>query len=130
MAIDHLELVHNGKVVESLRLTGDRRSLDAAGSVQLNRGGWILLRAWNEGSDPVVLDIYPYATTSPIYIESPDAKSPHGPPGAAQDAAYFVAWLDRTLADVQAREDFNNDRERNATLDYLSAARSRYLELE
>ena len=125
VAIDHLELVHNGNVVESLRLKGDRRSLDAAGTVQLNRGGWVLLRAWNERADPVVLDIYPYATTSPIYIESPDR-----PPAAAQDAAYFVEWLDRTLADVQAREDFNNDRERNATLDYVTDARNRYVELE
>ena len=36
-----LELVHNGKVVESFALQGDRRKLDASGSVRLDRGGWV-----------------------------------------------------------------------------------------
>ena len=26
-----------------------------------------MLRAWNEHADPRVQDIYPYATTSPVY---------------------------------------------------------------
>ena len=33
------------------------------------RSGWILLRAWNEDADPLVFDLYPYATTSPIYVD-------------------------------------------------------------
>lgn len=121
VAVEHLELVHNGKVVKSFALKGDRRTLDASGELQLDRGGWLLLRAWNEGADPQVLDLYPYATTSPVYVDIPGGRPP-----ARDDAAYFAAWLDRVIADAEARTDFRNDRERKSTLDYLRAARDRF----
>ena len=47
-----------------------------------------MLRAFNDAPHPWVLDLYPYATTSPIYIDAPA-------PPAPEDAAYFVAWMDR-----------------------------------
>ena len=93
VAVDHLELVHNGKVVKSFPLKGERRALDAQGDLQLDAGGWLLLRAWNDGADPEVLDIYPYATTSPIYLELPG-----GVPTAREDAAYFASWMQRVLS--------------------------------
>ncbi len=84
--------------------------------------GWILLRAWNDHADPLVLDIYPYATTSPVYVEG------FGPrPDARNDAAYFVTWLDRTIDEARARsDDYNDDREKQSTLDYLARAREAY----
>ena len=125
VAVDHLELVYNGKVVKTFRLSGERHSLDAEGELALPRGGWLLLRAWNDHADPLVLDLYPYATTSPIYLERPGA-----PQGAAEDAAYFVAWMDRAIATTADNADFNNDQECGATLDYLEQARARFLALE
>jgi hypothetical protein len=121
VAVDHLELVQNGKVVKAFELTGDRRHFDAAGDLQIDQAGWIVLRAWNDGSDPQVLDIYPYATTSPIYLDLPGgmARDP-------QDAAYFVTWLDRTVADASARSDYRNAHERELVLDYLRTARDRF----
>ena len=65
VAVDHLELVQNGKMVKAFKLTGDRRRFDAEGELLVDVGGWVLLRAWNDGSNPGVLDLYPYATTSP-----------------------------------------------------------------
>jgi hypothetical protein len=124
VAVDHLELVSNGKVVKSFALTGDRRSLDAAGELPVDAGGWLLLRAWNDGADPEVLDIYPYATTSPIYLELPG-----GAPPAPQDAAYFAAWMGRVIEATERRNDFNNAREREAVMDYLRKARDHYLRL-
>jgi len=124
VAVDHLELVQNGKVVKAFALTGDRRRLDAAGELPVDAGGWLLLRAWNDGADPQVLDIYPYATTSPIYLELPG-----GAPPAPRDAAYFVAWLDRVIGEAERRDDYRNAREREAILDYLRKARGRYLSL-
>ncbi|MES1154768.1 MAG: CehA/McbA family metallohydrolase, partial [Rhodanobacter sp.] len=49
VAVDHLELVHNGQVVKAFTLSGDRRHLDAEGDLDL-AGGWVLLRAWNDGA--------------------------------------------------------------------------------
>jgi len=121
VAVDHLELVQNGRVVKAFALKGGRRNLDAAGDLQVDAGGWLVLRAWNNGSDPQVLDLYPYATTSPIYLDLPG-----GPSSAPADAAYFAAWLDRVIADAGSRTDDRNDRERRATLDYLRNARDRF----
>ncbi|MCL6740992.1 CehA/McbA family metallohydrolase [Sphingomonas sp. RB56-2] len=124
VSVDHLELVHNGKVVKAFALKGDRRSLDATGELAVDAGGWLLLRAWNDGADPLVLDIYPYATTSPIYLELPS-----GPPAAPRDAAYFAAWMDRVLADAASRNDYRSESERESTLAYLRKARDHYLSL-
>ena len=111
----------NGKVVEAFALSGDRRRLDAEGQVRADTSGWILLRAWNDGADPQVLDLYPYATTSPVYLQLPA-----GLPPDPTDAAYFVAWLDRVIADAASRDDYRTGRERDATLDYLRKARSHF----
>jgi Tol biopolymer transport system component len=119
--VDHLELVQDGKVVKSFTLPGDRRRLDSEDDLEAAADGWLLLRAWNDGSDPEVLDIYPYATTSPIYLDLP------GPFSAdPADAPYFVAWLDRAIADAAARRDYRDAQERDAVLDYLRNARGRY----
>jgi hypothetical protein len=123
VAVDHLELVHNGKVIRTFALTGNRRNLDASGEVTLPAGGWLLLRAWNEHADPLVLDLYPYATTGPIYLELPG-----GPESAGEDAAFFVTWMDRVIAAAEANGDYNNKRERATTLAYFRAAREKFAE--
>jgi TolB protein len=124
VAVDHLELVQNGKVVKTFPLAGDRRTFDAVGELRVDAGGWLLLRAWNEGANPQVLDIYSYATTSPIYLDLPGAT-----PAAPADAAYFVAWLDRVIGEAESRNDYRTEREREATIDYLRKARNHYLGL-
>jgi TolB protein len=124
VAVDHLELVQNGKVVKSFALQGDRRRFDADGELQVDAGGWLLLRAWNDVAHPQVLDLYPYATTSPVYLDLPG-----GPPPAPQDAAYFAGWLGRVIADAESRTDYRNAEEWQATIDYLRKARDRYLSM-
>jgi TolB protein len=121
VAVDHLELVQNGKTVKAFTLTGDRRKLDASGELEVNATGWVVLRAWNDGSDPEVLDLYPYATTSPVYLDLPGGL----PPDPA-DAAYFAAWLDRVIADAGDRMDYRTARERDATIAYLRSARHHF----
>ena len=79
---------------------------------------------YEQMTDPQVLDIYPYATTSPVYVELPG-----GMPAAPDDARYFVAWLDRVIADAGAREDFRTAQERDMVLAYLRKARARYASL-
>jgi hypothetical protein len=121
VAVDHLELVQNGKVVKAFALTGDRRKLDAEGELPVDAAGWVVLRAWNNGSDPEVLDLYPYATTSPVYFDLPGGLAPD-----SADAAYFAAWLDRVIADAGSRTDYRNTREREATIAYLRKARDHF----
>lgn len=113
--------MQNGRVLKAFALTGERRNLDAQGEIEVRDGGWILLRAWNDGADPALLDLYPYATTSPIWLESPQ-----GPPPAPADAAYFVTWIEKTMASAAARDDYNTPQEKKQVMDYLQQALDRY----
>jgi hypothetical protein len=88
------------------------------GEVTVGASGWILLRAWSDDADPLVFDLYPYATTSPIYLEVEGA-----PPRSPEDAAYFLRWMERVIDAAEARTDYNDERERTDTLEYLRAAR-------
>jgi TolB protein len=120
--VDHLELVANGEVVQRFDLTGERMRFDMRGAIALPRGGWVLLRAWNDGADPAVLDLYPYATTNPVWLDgtAPDARA---------DAAYFVAWLGRVIEAAAARDDYNDAAEEDATLAYLREAQAKFRNL-
>jgi hypothetical protein len=119
IAMDHLELLHNGRVVKSFRLAGERTRFDWAGEVTFDAGGWVVLRAFNDAPHPWVLDLYPYATTSPVYFAAP-------PPPAPEDAAYFVAWMDRVVEAANARGGWNSEQEKADTLAYLEAARAKF----
>jgi hypothetical protein len=124
VGLDHLELVQNGRVVKSFKLKGKRQSLDAEGDLPVESDGWLVLRAWNGGSDPEVLDLYPYATTSPIYFDLPGEHARN-----SADADYFVAWLDRVIANASSRTDFRTAREREVTIDYLRNAREQFAKM-
>jgi hypothetical protein len=117
--IDHFELIFNGRVIASHRLEGARTQADVTGNIEIPASGWLVLRAWNDHSNPKIQDIYPYASTSPIYV-TVDQKLPRSP----ADAAYFVSWLDRVIAGATARSDYNSPQEKQNTLQYLNAART------
>ena len=117
--VDRLELVQNGRIVRQFKLSGARTAFDWQGDVKLASGGWVLLRAYNEKPDPWVLDLYPYATTSPIYFEAP-------PPPAPEDASYFAAWMDRVVEATLARGGWNSEKEKSDTLAYLNQARDKF----
>jgi hypothetical protein len=121
--VDHLEVVCNGTVAGRLSLEGDRDYAEVRGTLPLDRSGWCLLRAWSDKPRYPVLDIYPYATTSPIYVNVGGA-----PPRSPQDAAYFVAWVDRLVQAVEAHRDWNTEAEKEQVLTLLSEARRLYLE--
>jgi TolB protein len=123
VAIDHFEIVQNGRVVARHKLAKARTHADVSGKLNLRESGWVIARAWNDGADPLILDLYPYATTSPVYVSVGGA-----PTNSPADAKYFVHWLDRVIAAAEGRTDYNDDRERQATLDYLHAAQAIYVQ--
>jgi len=89
------------------------------GKVEIPGSGWLILRVWNDHADPKVQDIYPYASTSPVYV-TVDRQAPRSP----EDATYFVSWLDRVIAGATVRNDYNSAQEKQNTLQYLNAART------
>lgn len=123
--IDHVQIVCNGKVARDLPTGPDLESADAEGTLPISTSGWCVLRAWTEKPEHPVLDVYPYATTSPIYVSV--AGSPlHSP----EDARYFVAWIDRMTQAAEANNDWNTSAEKKHVLDQLGRARAIYLKME
>ncbi len=119
--VDHLEIVWNGAVVAALEPDRDRRTADVRGVLNVDRSGWLLLRAWNDGPTPDVLDIYPWATTSPIYVEVGNE-----PRRSREAAAYFLRWLDRIQSATEQNADYRTPAEREAVLRDVKRARAFY----
>ena len=123
--VDHLEVICNGGVVRELKLRDDRESADVEGTVPLSQSGWCLLRAWSDKAEHPVLDDYPYATTSPIYVTVAGSVAK-----TAEDAAYFIAWIDRMIQDAKSNRDWNTDAEKTSVLNLLQRARTVYADLQ
>jgi TolB protein len=119
--VDHLQLVCNGEVMKELEMSPDRTAADLSGTIPISRSGWCVLRAWAEKPEDPVLDLYPYATTSPVYVSVAGA-----PQQSAKDAAYFVAWINRLVEAAKAHTDWNNDAEKKSVMEMLEKARAVY----
>jgi len=119
--VDHLELLLNGEVIRTFDLGESRMSVDLSGKVTVDASGWLLLRAWNDDAHPMIFDLYPYATTTPVYLNVEDS-----PARSTDDAEYFIAWLERIRESVNAHEDFNSASERQLIIDNLDAAEQRF----
>jgi hypothetical protein len=119
--IDHLEVVANGDVVARLPLAGDRMAAKIERTITVSRSGWYTLRASADRAVHPVLDIYPFATTSPVYVIVGDE-----PIRSAADARFFLGWLDRLEAFTRSHPDWNSAAERDAVLASLARARAVY----
>jgi TolB protein len=117
--VDHLEIVVNGKVVRTIRPTGDRLSADIDGRVAVRGSGWLLLRAWNDDAYPDTLDAYPYATTNPVFFGDTTTVN-----HCRADADYFLRWIDRLEAAAQAHSGYNTAEEKEKALAEIRAARA------
>jgi Tol biopolymer transport system component len=150
VAVDHLELVWNGEVAARLSPGRDGQTADVQGTIvvdgaepdaedagtsvpggaglwtptqpiELRGSGWLVLRAWNSVPNDDVLDIYPFATTSPIYV------SVEGRPRRSRGSAeYFLRWLDRIEQATRVHPDYRGEQEREAVLADVARARPFY----
>jgi TolB protein len=124
VAVDRLQIVCNGKAVQDLPLSGDHRSAFDKGSIMLESSGWCVLRAFSDKAEYPILDLYPYATTSPVYVNVAGA-----PVRSAADAAYFVAWIDRLILAARSNTSWNTEAEKESVLLMLQEARGKYAKM-
>jgi TolB protein len=122
--VDHLQVVCNGQVARDLKLNSDGETADVQDTILISQTGWCLLRTWSEKAEHPILDLYPYATTSPIYVTVAGSN-----PKPAEDAAYFIAWIDRLIEAAKSNPDWNAEEEKNAVLELLAAARQIYVRM-
>jgi len=123
--VDHLEVVCNGKVAQSLKLEGARDSADAKGTIPLSESGWCVLGAWSEKAEYPVMDNYAYATTSPVYVTIGGKRA-----YSQEDAEYFKAWIDRTIEITDQYPDWNSAEEKAGVMKKLRDARAVYEEMK
>jgi len=119
--VDHLEVVCNGKVAQTLKIEGARDSADVTGSIPLQESGWCVLRAWSDKAEYPVMDNYAYATTSPVYITIGGKRA-----YSKEDADYFKAWIDRTIEITDKYPDWNSIEEKQGVMKKLRDARAIY----
>lgn len=119
--VEHLELVQNGKVVATVPMSSDHKSAAATVLVPVERSGWITLRAWSEHATPPILDIYPFATTSPVYLTVAGI-----PPRSPDDARFFVDWVDRLREGAERHEGWNSAAEKASVLELIARARAEF----
>ena len=122
--VDHLQIVCNGKVVRELTVDASRTNAHVDGMIPLESSGWCILRTFADKAEYPILDLYPYATTSPVYVSVAGA-----PVRNAADAAYFVAWIDRLIAAAGNNTSWNTAAEKESVLGMLQEARARYVKM-
>jgi TolB protein len=123
--VDHLELVCNGRVVQSFVTRNPVEHARFNGTIPVAGSGWCLLRASSDSARYPVLDNYVYATTSPIYV-AVAARAPRSVP----DARYFRAWIALVTEATAAYPDWNSQAEKLGVLDRLKQADSVFAALE
>ncbi len=119
--VDHLQIMGAAGVVSEIALHGDRTATDTTITISTSTSGWYLLRAWSDTARPPVLDIYPYGTTSPVYVTVGTDRV-----RSATDAEYFLRWLDRLERAVSAHQGWNSTAERRDVLAHIEAAREEF----
>ncbi len=119
--VDRVEIVANGEPIASLPLSADRTSATVDRTITIDRSGWYTLRASADRDVHPILDVYPFATTSPVYVLIGD-----DPIRSAADARFFLAWIDRLEEFTRAHTGWNSDAERDAVLASIARAREVY----
>ncbi len=117
--VERLEIVANGVVLVPIPLTAGGTRADATIPLPVTRSGWFTLRAWSSRGTHPVLDLYPWATTSPIYVTVAGK-----PVRSIEDARYFVRWIERLEAAAAAHPGWNTDAEKTEVLGRLARAKA------
>jgi TolB protein len=120
--VDHLELIANGKVAAQFAFAAREPGairMDTTITVPVNATTWFVARAWSDKPRLPVLDLYPFASTSPVYVKVGSA-----PTHCGADADYFLAWIDALTARVSADTTWNTTAERDGTVQLIARARA------
>jgi hypothetical protein len=122
--LERLEVLYRGGVIHTLRPpdTPDTSGALAAPSrlaaefdLTPDRDGWIAARAFERPGRTIR-----FSHTSPVYLER------GVPASAADDARFFLDWIDREVRLYQASAGFRREADRAAMLDFFAKGRAVY----
>jgi hypothetical protein len=119
--VEKVEVIYNGQVVGVHTPTAPATSLDIDGKISVRESGWVLLRAWSTGGHPDLFDLYPYASTNPVFLFGGTK-----PAARTASASFFVIWLDRLEKMIRQSTSFRDEAERLKVLNDILRAREYY----
>jgi len=102
---------------------GPTKRADLKGTINVKGTGWLLLRAGSVKAHPDLPDLYPYASTNPIYIQSSLGNSQQ-----KMAAEYFLKWITRIENKIDALV-FRSNAEKQAVLKDIQNAKLFYQNL-
>ena len=115
-------LVHNGEVIDEVRLDGNRTSLDYTTSVQVTESGWYHLRVEGTPEDRFPLDArYPQAFTNPVWVTVGDQ-----PVRSREAAEYSIRWIDKLRQMAEDWPGWRSQKERDHVFGQFDEARQIY----
>jgi len=118
-----VELLYNGQVAATLALAKDDLSATLEQALEVDKSGWLALRASGPGNPnnpgPTL-----FAHTGPLYVEVAGA-----PLRSRADARFFVQWIDDLALVVRSRDRVPNEELRRHIETQLDAARTVYAQI-
>ena len=121
MRVDSLQIIGNGRVVARFG-NPNPASFDTTVTIPVTGTSWFLARAFSSKPVLPILDLYPFASTSPVYVAVGNA-----PTACGQDAEYFLRWINLLSQRVRADTSWNTSAERAQTLDLISRAHQEFI---
>jgi hypothetical protein len=113
------ELVHNGKVIATAKLTNDQRTATLDQQLTLD-GGWLAFRADGPGTGDTATSAL-NAHTNPVYVEVNGVV-----PRSAEEARAFLKWIDQFEILLRSRNRFPTEKLRQQAQEQIEAARLVY----
>jgi hypothetical protein len=123
--LDHLQLVYNGKIVEEIPLSGQRRRVEFSKQLPVAHSGWFTLQAFADRAESPVEDNFPMATTNAIYVTVGNE-----PVRNKQSAEYFIRWIDKLTALASNAPGWRSEKEKAHVLGQFRQARDIFVKLD
>jgi len=120
--VNHLGIVHNGRVVKRRTLKGGSYEGEWEAEVPVDTNGWIAVRCNGVARDSYNQAVF--AHTSPVHLQN-------GKPNASQkkDAAYFLRSIDESEEWVQHKGRYTSDDQRNSVMELFEKGKKAYQKL-
>ena len=119
--VDSLDLIVNGEIAQKIPLEEGGVNALYSGEVEISESGWISLRASKADDSDLVLDGYPFAMTTPVYV-TVGGK----PARSREDADYFIAWIGRLEEFAKTSDAYNTEEERSIVLQHIRKAKAEF----
>ena len=98
--IDKIEIIVNGKVVETLQGFSGRGRYKLSGTVELPEGGWIAARAVGGETGWPVMSFFHFAHTAPVWIDHIGSVDPGTARASARDLLAALTHSESEFAEA------------------------------